>query len=165
MMPKNLQEERAIFRSKPFEQKLTEDAGSVAKTMVRHGLEDPLDAFDKQDNVQYWEYVKQFHPDYLNKVLERAKVVAKDFKYKWENHPEMFPMPAPQQPGGGGAPPMASTKKKTIESFVLPDGHVLVKSGSLYSINVSGETISFSAAPKDAFVIAMGKISARKEPV
>jgi hypothetical protein len=141
-----------------------EDAGSVAQTMVRHGLEDPADAFDKQDNVQYWEYVKQFHSDYLEKVFEKAQAIAKDFKFKWKHHPEMFPMPAPKQPGGAGGG-MASTEKRMVESFVLPSGHVLVKSGSSYSMNVSGETISFSATEDEAFIVAMKNIAARNQPI
>jgi hypothetical protein len=194
-VPKNLQEEEAIFKQLPFAQKLQQDAIALAQTMVRHGLEKAEDAYDMRNgNVQYWDYIDQFKPKYKEKVLRRAEELAKQLKQNFYAHPEQFPMPAKQQ-GGAGAPPggappaMASTDKplitaiakimrdeklyedtkndtkaspREVESFVLPDGHILVKTGLIYSIKFGNEKISFTAAKDEAIKVAMENIAARE---
>lgn len=161
-VPKQYQQEQLVFESKPIDQKLQEDALSLAQTMVRHGLKKPEDAYALQDvGVEYWQFINEFHPDYKEKVFQKAELLAEQLGSDFRVHPEMFPMPAPPQPGGGGAgaPPPGGG---AMAAFVLPDGRILVKRGSTYSVNVGNETLFFSADENDAFQTAMTKIAARE---
>ncbi len=168
-VPKNLQEEEAIFNQLPYEQKLQQDAIGLAQTMVRHGLEKAEDAYDMRNgHVQYWDYIDQFKPKYKQKVLDRAEQLAKELKHNFYAHPEQFPMPSKQQPGAGGGaggPPPAMGSSNTlmqVESFVLPDGHILVRTGSDYSVKLGSKNISFTATKDEAIKVAMQKIAARE---
>jgi len=167
-VPDHLKEEEALFKRIPFEQKLQADAMALAQTMILRGLDNPELAYRlKSSAVQYWEYVDKFHPKYKEKVFHKAKELAHQLKQSWEHHPEQFPMPAPQQPGGGGGMGgMAASEKRTVESgfksWVLPNGNILVKNGSTYSVKVDEATISFSAPENEAIVLALQKIAARE---
>ena len=163
-VPEYLAQEDAIFRSKPFAQKLQEDSMSLAQTMVTHGLE-PEDAFElRSSGVEYWEYVSMFHPHYKQKVFQRAKEMSEQFRHQWDNHPEQFPMPSPKQPGGGMGGTAATDKKSVyaeIKTVVLPDGKLLIRQGPTYSIRLKDETLYFSANENEAIKVAMEKLSSR----
>ena len=101
--PRRFRQEESIFKSKPLDQKLQEDALGIARIMVGNGLEEPEDALAKAGEVEYWDYIRELRPRYLEKVLKRAKemgaALAKDFR----EHPEKFPFPQKQKGGPGGA--------------------------------------------------------------
>lgn len=157
-VPPKLQQEEFLFNKLPFAQKLQQDATALAQTMVYHGLKDAVDAYDMRNgNVQYWDYVEMFHPKYKDKVLRKAEELAKQLSNDFQNHPEKFPMPAPQQGGAGGAPPGGA-----MASLILPDGRILIKKASVYSVKVDGEEITFLSEPADAIRVAMEKIAARE---
>lgn len=135
-------QERIVFQSQPFPQRLAADAKALAQTMALHGMADPHDALAQQGYVEYWSYVKEFHPKYLAKVMQQAEVMAKQLSSDFQNHPENFPLPAKDQGGGaggmgggdaGGAPPPATAANENrmvlgcLKAFVLPDGTVVVK--------------------------------------
>ena len=134
-------QERIVFKSQPFPQRLQADAKALSETMALHGMDNPEDALAQQGYVEYWNYVKEFHPNYLKKVMHQAKIMAKQLATDFKDHPENFPLPAKNQGGeggmgggGGGAPPpgaAASSEKRSVfaclKAFVLPDGTVIVK--------------------------------------
>lgn len=134
-VPDRLQDEGVLFQARINNpQSLMEDAQHLAFTMVRHGLHSAEEGLNEQGNVEFWEYVKKFHPKYLDKVFELAEQLAKKLSHDFFNHPEKFPIPAGGQGGGGGGmggpggggppppggdpggapPPMASSNKRTV---------------------------------------------------
>jgi len=161
-VPKNLQEEEAIFNQIPFQQRLQQDATGLAQTMVRHGLEKAEDAYDmRAGNVQYWDYVEKYHPKYRERVLQKAEELAKQLMHDFYAHPEKFPMPSKQQGGAGGAPPPFGAPP-AMASFVLPNGRILVKAGEVYTVKLANEEIAFTADENEAIDVAMQKIAARE---
>lgn len=120
-----------------------DDAQHLAFTMVRNGVREPEDALELQMSVEYWQYVREFHPHYLERVKNKAREIAKALGHNFHDHPEKFPLPqgdqggdmgggggmgAPPPPGGdaGGAPPPAAASARGMEKTAA--GTVYLKS-------------------------------------
>ena len=120
-LSKNMVRQKTIFESKPFEQRLKEDGFSLAKIMVGNGLAEPEDALSHMGGVEYWQYVGKYEPDYLEKVLEQTGKIAKKFSSDFFAHPEKYPLPAKQPPGGAPGGATASAKKRIIVALHVED--------------------------------------------
>lgn len=160
-LPQNLRNEQEVFHATPDAARLQADAKAISKVMVEHGMTDPDDAIGKLGKVEYWQYLRQFKPDYMKKVLDLARKLAISFAKDFRNNPSKYPMPAPKQPGGG-MPGMAASDKRVVEAIILPNGAVLVRNGTMYSVNNGRDEIMFSADPDQAIKVAMSKIAARE---
>lgn len=159
MLPKTMRQEELVFLSKPEQQKMQEDAKGLAFIMVRHGISEGENAMTMMDGVEYWQYLREFRPKYIQKVFELADTMAKHLAVDFQANPQKYPLPAPPQSGGGMPPAGAKATKMTIianiETTVLPSGTILVRRGDSYDLRIGNEIVSFEAKPEDAIRLAM----------
>jgi hypothetical protein len=149
-------QEALIFEKTPEAQRVQNDTNALVGNMIdpdtlqlRMSAEDSYAQMVR--SVKYWYYVEKFHPEYKDDIVPKAEEIAKAKAKDMRIHPEKYPLPAKEKGGGEGGgggmpPPMGAGVGRTIKSFVLPNGIIMVKSGGKYSVNTGSETVEIEAA-------------------